>query len=93
MGDTADNIPGVPGIGEKTATALIGQYGCIEEVHAHADVVKPPRASKNIVEYWDQAVMSKELATIIQMFRWIMICQCKDRRKGFSVYRGSLFAV
>ena len=65
MGDTADNIPGVPGIGEKTATALIGQYGCIEEVHAHADVVKPPRASKNIVEYWDQAVMSKELATII----------------------------
>ena len=73
MGDTADNIPGVPGIGEKTATALIGQYGCIEEVHAHADVVKPPRASKNIVEYWDQAVMSKELATIIQMFRWIMI--------------------
>ena len=65
MGDTADNIPGVPGIGEKTATALIGQYGCIEEVHAHADVVRPPRASKNIVEYWEQAVMSKELATII----------------------------
>ena len=65
MGDSSDNIPGVPGIGEKTATALIGQYGCIEEVHAHADVVKPPRASKNIVEYWDQAVMSKELATII----------------------------
>lgn len=65
MGDTADNIPGVPGIGEKTATALIGQYGSIEEVHAHADVVKPPRASKNIVEFWEQAVMSKELATIV----------------------------
>jgi DNA polymerase-1 len=65
MGDTADNIPGVPGIGEKTATALIGQYGSIEEVHAHADVVKPPRASKNIVEFWEQAKMSKELATII----------------------------
>ena len=65
MGDTADNIPGVPGIGEKTATALIGQYGCIEEVHAHAPEVKPPRASKNIVEFWEQAVMSKELATII----------------------------
>lgn len=65
MGDTADNIPGVPGIGEKTATALIEHYGSIEEVHAHADVVKPPRASKNIVEYWEQAVMSKELATII----------------------------
>lgn len=65
MGDTADNIPGVPGIGEKTATALIAEYGSIEEVHAHADVVKPPRASKNIVEYWEQAVMSKTLATII----------------------------
>ena len=65
MGDTADNIPGVPGIGEKTATALIGQFGSIEQVHEHADIVKPPRASKNIVEYWDQAVMSKTLATII----------------------------
>lgn len=65
MGDTADNIPGVPGIGEKTATALIAEYGSIEEVHAHADVIRPPRASKNIVEYWDQAVMSKTLATII----------------------------
>ncbi len=64
MGDTADNIPGVPGIGEKTATALIVQYGNIEAVHEHAAEVKPPRASKNIVEYWDQAVMSKELATI-----------------------------
>ena len=65
MGDTADNIPGVPGIGEKTATNLIAQYGSIEAVHEHAAEVKPPRASTNIVEYWDQAVMSKELATII----------------------------
>ncbi len=65
MGDTSDNIPGVPGIGEKTATALIEKYKSIEEVHAHAEEVKPPRAAKNIVEYWEQAVMSKELATII----------------------------
>ena len=65
MGDTSDNIPGVPGIGEKTATALIEKYKSIEEVHAHAAEVKPPRAGKNIVEYWEQAVMSKELATII----------------------------
>jgi DNA polymerase-1 len=65
MGDTADNIPGVPGIGEKTATALIAQYGSIEAVHEHADVVKPPRASKNIVEFWEQAQMSKNLATIV----------------------------
>ena len=65
MGDTADNIPGVPGIGEKTATALIEKYGNIEAVHEEAANVKPPRASKNIVEFWDQAVLSKELATII----------------------------
>lgn len=65
MGDTADNIPGVPGIGEKTATALIEKYGNIEAVHEDAANVKPPRASKNIVEFWDQAVLSKKLATII----------------------------
>ena len=65
MGDTADNIPGVPGIGEKTATALIEKYGNIEAIHEDAANVKPPRASKNIVEFWDQAVLSKELATII----------------------------
>ncbi len=65
MGDTADNIPGVPGIGEKTATALIVQYGSIESVYEHAAEVKPPRAANNIVEYWEQAVLSKTLATII----------------------------
>lgn len=65
MGDTSDNIPGVPGIGEKTATALIEQYHSIEAVHENAAEIKPPRAGKNIVEFWDQAVMSKELATII----------------------------
>lgn len=65
MGDTSDNIPGVPGIGEKTASALIAEYGSIEAVHENAAVIKPPRAGKNIVEFWEQAVMSKTLATII----------------------------
>ena len=64
QGDTADNIPGVPGIGEKTAGALIAKYHSIEAVYEDAPNVKPPRASKNIVEFWDQAVMSKVLATI-----------------------------
>lgn len=64
QGDTADNIPGVPGIGEKTAGALISQYHSIEAVHENASVIKPPRAGKNIVEFWEQAVMSKVLATI-----------------------------
>lgn len=64
MGDTADNIPGVPGIGEKTATSLIRQYGSIEAVYEDRANVKPPRASKNIELYWEQAKLSKDLATI-----------------------------
>ncbi len=64
MGDTSDNIPGVPGIGEKTATALIAQYGSIENAYAHVDEIKPPRASNNLREHYDLAQMSKTLATI-----------------------------
>lgn len=64
VGDTADNIPGVPSIGEKTATKIITQYHSIEEAHEHVDELKPPRASKALSEHWDLAVLSKELATI-----------------------------
>ena len=64
MGDTADNIPGVPGIGEKTATKIIVEYGNIENAHEHVSELKPPRASKNLDEFWEQAVLSKTLATI-----------------------------
>ena len=64
MGDASDNIPGVPGIGEKTATKIIQQYKSIENAYEHADELKPPRASKNLKEYWEQAKMSKVLATI-----------------------------
>lgn len=64
MGDTADNIPGVPSIGEKTATKIITQYHSIEEAHEHVDELKLPRASKALSEHWDLAVLSKELATI-----------------------------
>lgn len=63
-GDTADNIPGVPSIGEKTATAIIQKYHTVEEAIAHAEEIKPPRASKNLKEYADQALLSKDLATI-----------------------------
>ena len=64
MGDTSDNIPGVPSIGEKTATNLIVSYGSIENAYAHVDEIKPPRAQKALSEYYDMAQMSKELATI-----------------------------
>ena len=64
MGDSSDNIPGVPGIGEKTAAKIIVEYHSIENAHAHADELKPPRAANAMKEHWDLAVMSKELATI-----------------------------
>ena len=64
MGDTADNIPGVPSIGEKTATKIITEYHSIENAREHADELKPPRAAKALKEHWNLAVMSKELATI-----------------------------
>ena len=64
MGDTSDNIPGVPSIGEKTATNLIVAYGSIENAYAHLEEVKPPRAKKALEEHFDMAVMSKKLAEI-----------------------------
>ncbi|HEX9351951.1 MAG TPA: DNA polymerase I [Gaiellaceae bacterium] len=62
-GDTSDNIPGVPGIGDKTAGQLIGQYGSLEEVIEHAEELSPGRR-RNITEHADQARQSKELATM-----------------------------
>lgn len=64
MGDSSDNIPGVPGIGEKTATALIVSYGSIENAYEHVEEIKPKRAKENLKEHYDMAQMSKELATI-----------------------------
>lgn len=64
MGDTADNIPGVPGIGEKTATNLITAYQSIENAYAHVDEIRPPRAANNLREHYDMAQLSKTLATI-----------------------------
>ncbi|MCD7745869.1 MAG: DNA polymerase I [Lachnospiraceae bacterium] len=64
MGDASDNIPGVPGIGEKTATKLIAQFGSIEETYAHIDEVTPTRARNMLREHYDMAQMSKTLATI-----------------------------
>ncbi|MGN0348747.1 MAG: DNA polymerase I [Roseburia sp.] len=64
MGDASDNIPGVPGIGEKTATAIIAKYGSIENAYEHIEELKPPRAANNLREHYDLAKMSKTLATI-----------------------------
>src|ERR1700752_2116424 len=62
-GDSSDNIPGVPGIGDKTAGQLVAQYGSLEEVIDHADELSPARA-RNVTEYAEQARTSKQLATM-----------------------------
>jgi DNA polymerase-1 len=62
-GDTSDNIPGVPGIGDKTAGQLIAQHGSLEGVLEHAEELSPARR-KNVQEHADQARQSKELATM-----------------------------
>ena len=64
MGDSSDNIPGVPSVGEKTATKIIVEYGSIENAFAHVEEIKPPRASKALQEHYDLAQLSKVLATI-----------------------------
>ncbi|HZQ89369.1 MAG TPA: DNA polymerase I [Gaiellaceae bacterium] len=62
-GDTSDNIPGVPGIGDKTAGQLVAQYGSLEGVYEHLDALSPGRR-KNLAEHEDDARTSKLLATM-----------------------------
>lgn len=64
MGDASDNIPGVPGIGEKTAGAIISKYHSIENAYEHVEELTPNKAKNNLKEYYEQAQLSKILATI-----------------------------
>lgn len=64
MGDTSDNVPGVPGIGEKTATKLISQYGSIENAYAHIDEMPKTKMRESLRENYEQAQFSKKLVTI-----------------------------
>ena len=65
-GDASDNIPGVPGIGEKTAARLIQQYGSIEQIYTHIDDVTPDKLQMALREHRSQAFQSKTLATIVR---------------------------
>lgn len=64
QGDSSDNIPGIPGIGPKTAAALIKQYGSVENAVAHADELKG-KQKELLKQFGEQAILSKKLATII----------------------------
>ncbi|NLZ83316.1 MAG: DNA polymerase I, partial [Clostridiales bacterium] len=64
MGDQSDNIPGVPGVGEKTGTKLIVQYHSIENLYDHVEELKPGKVTSSIIENKEIAFLSKKLATI-----------------------------
>lgn len=65
MGDSSDNIPGVPGIGEKTALKLLWEFETVEGVLANTDKVTGKKVQSNLIEYADQAILSKKLATML----------------------------
>lgn len=64
MGDASDNIPGVPGVGEKTAVKLLKEYGSVEALYEAMDSVKASKMKEKLVANEEQAIMSKQLATI-----------------------------
>ncbi|SDB50609.1 DNA polymerase I [Bauldia litoralis] len=64
IGDTSDNVPGVPGIGIKTASALIKEYGDLETLLARAEEIKQPKRRETLINFADQARMSKRLVTL-----------------------------
>ncbi len=64
-GDTSDNIPGVPGIGEKTAAALLSEFGTLEEVLASVDQISGAKRKQNLTEHAEDARVSKQLATMV----------------------------
>ena len=66
VGDVSDNIPGIPGVGEKTAIKLIQEYGSVEAILEHRAEVRAPKVKRLLEEYRDQAVLSKRMATILR---------------------------
>jgi DNA polymerase-1 len=92
MGDKIDNIPGVPGIGKKTAPKLIEQFGSLEELLEHVDDIKSEKQKQLLKEYADQALLSKRLATIdvqvpIHADLEDFLITNPDRDKVFEIFR------
>jgi DNA polymerase I len=65
MGDSVDNVPGVPGVGPKTASQLIQQYGSVEGVLAHLDEIKKPKLKQNLTDHAEAARLSRELVKLV----------------------------
>jgi DNA polymerase-1 len=92
VGDKSDNIPGVSGVGDKTARALIQQFGTIEEIYEHLDEVDSTRAKKALSDQKDEALLSKRLATIVTDAPITLnVEECRtsdyDREKVMALFR------
>ncbi len=92
MGDPSDNIPGVPGVGQKTAVKLIQQFGSLEDIYKHLGDVTPPRTRELLQNNEDIARRSKELATIVtQTPVTLNLEDCRidkyDRQKAADFFR------
>lgn len=92
MGDSSDNIPGVPGVGEKTALKLLQTHGTLEELLASIDKVKGEKLKEKLEEFKEQALMSKELATItreapVDISLHEIEFEGYDRNKVVSIYK------
>ncbi|WDC83853.1 5'-3' exonuclease H3TH domain-containing protein [Caloramator sp. mosi_1] len=68
-----DNIPGVPGIGEKTALKLLNEFGSIENIYENIDKITAKKVKDNLINYKDQAFLSKSWLPLIKMFLLVLI--------------------
>ena len=91
MGDSSDNIPGVPGIGEKTAQALIAEYHSIENLLAHTAGIKKPKLKASLTEHAETARLSKVLATIKTDFDLPLDYEAWHRREPDTARLAALF--
>jgi DNA polymerase-1 len=92
VGDASDNIPGIPGIGEKTAVKLIEQFGGVEDIYKHLDEVTPPKLQEKLKQNESAAMQSKELATIVTETPVnLNLDECRvgkfDRQKAVDLFR------
>lgn len=92
MGDKSDNIPGVPGIGEKTAVKLLKQFGTVENVLASIDEIKGEKLKENLRQYGELALLSKRLAAIrrdapVELTLDDIIYEGQDREKVIALFK------
>ena len=79
-GDSSDNVPGVPGIGVKTAAQLIGEYGDLENLLSHAEEIKQPKRRQSLIDHAEMARVSKKLVTPVRRRTGIGIGRILRRR-------------